>query len=141
MAEPDPLPDEARLAACLAARGLAVPPEDHAAVLAGVLRLAEAARRLRAAEEDRRGPMTLRGALFRTDQAGLQWSPARSGRPEPRRRARGAGPIGTFVIGPRPPWWARNRARRGEGGRGPIRLGRIGRECPLRQLSIQPEFE
>jgi hypothetical protein len=52
MAEPDPPLDEARLAACLAARGLAVPPEDLAAVLAGARRLAEAARRLRAAEED-----------------------------------------------------------------------------------------
>jgi 5'-nucleotidase / UDP-sugar diphosphatase len=28
---------------------------------------------------------------FRTDRAGLQWSAARSGRPEPRRRARGVG--------------------------------------------------
>jgi hypothetical protein len=52
MAEPDPLPDETRLAACLAARGIAVPPEDCPAVLAGARRLAEAARRLRAAEED-----------------------------------------------------------------------------------------
>jgi glutamate---methylamine ligase len=46
-------------------------------------------------------------AVFRTGKAGLQWRPARSDRPKPMAEGEGGGAIGTFVIGPRPPGWAR----------------------------------
>ena len=102
---------------------------DHAALAGPALEGAERAVEEAGGGRERGGDRGRRGyGAPRTEKASVQWTLARSGRPEPRRRARGVRACPAVVIGPRLPGWRVKRACPGRAGAARFVDGQIGRD-------------